>query len=231
MADPQYTDFMPGYLSAVELKLLLGSSKREGTSCSIFTLICFSEATKRILVAEASLMGVPVMGNDSFGESVSILQSLVCVLEMLCWPTASCWKQLAWQSFISQAALCCWGSSCKLTFFVWHCILSPGDCSTVWLGWREGDPLQKFIVPSRAVLIFWSLCSFLARCWIKTSRENGERGVSGVFQRPQPEPLSLTSTSAVAQRLKQQMMVLVLRCFCKTKVDLLPEPTIFLPHF
>lgn len=55
---------------------------------------------------------------------------------------------------------------------------------------------------------------------IKGKRQ--ERGISGVL------PHSLTSPSAA---VKQQMNILVLRGFCKTKVVFLPEPTIFLPHF
>lgn len=127
---PEQKDFMPVYLSTLELKTLLGEQqkRRDSLRRSRTQLLLWGrnicEPTRRVLVAEASLMGVPVMQNDSFGESISIWESPVCVQEMLCWLTAECWKQSAWQSFISQTALCCWGSSCMLAF-LFGSVFSP----------------------------------------------------------------------------------------------------------
>lgn len=111
----------------------------------------------------------------------------------------------------------------------------PRGCSTTWLGWREGDLSRNCIIPSRDMIIFWSLCSVLARWRLKTSRKaGGERSHSAVC-------LGLTSSTAAARSKTTNAcccleMFAKMMLFCHLKIlwhlsplfSFLPAPTSFL---
>lgn len=120
-------------------------------------------------------MGVLVVWNDSFGESVRVWES----------PTgSSCCGRAPSVGLPCTAE----GAAANSCFCLAVCSLLEG-CSTIWLGWREADRPPECIIPSRAVLIFWSLCSALQRQLVKTSRKARRRGAAQLFVLVLPQPL------------------------------------------
>ena len=86
------------------------------------------------------------------------------------------------------------------------------------IGMEGRRPIAKvyYSQQSRANLLVSVLClSKVLNENIKEKQE--ERGVAQLL------PLSLASTLAAAQRVKQQMLGLVLRCFCKSDAFLSHE--------